>query len=108
MAKYYGTIGFASTEETEPGRWEENITERNYCGDVVRNTRRLQASVSSVNDNVVVSNQISIVADPYAQLNFHAIRYATFMGAKWKVTEVDVQYPRLILTMGDVYNGEQA
>ena len=108
MDKYYGTIGFASSEETEPGIWEEKITERNYCGDVVRNTRRLQTSGSSVNDNVIVSNQISIVADPYAQLNFHAIRYATFMGAKWKITEVDVQYPRLILTMGDVYNGEQA
>ena len=108
MAKYYGTIGFASSEETEPGIWEEKITERNYCGDVVRNTRRLQTSVSSVNDNVVVSNQISIVPDPHAPSNFHATRSATFMGAKWKVTEVDVQYPSLILTMGDVYNGEQA
>lgn len=108
MAKYYGMIGFATTEETEPGLWEEKITEREYCGDLVRNTRRLETSSSSVNDNVNISNEISIIADPYAQLNFHAMRYATFMGTKWKVTSVDVQYPRLILTMGDEYNGEQA
>ena len=108
MAKYYGMIGFATTEETEPGLWEEKITEREYCGDLVRNTRRLETSGSSVNDNVNISNEISIIADPYAQLNFHAMRYATFMGTKWKVTSVDVQYPRLILTMGDEYNGEQA
>ena len=106
MAKYYGVIGYAETVETAPGVYEEQITERNYYGELVRNTRRLQTSGSSVNDNVVVS-KISVIADPFATQNFHAMRYVEFMGAKWKITNVEVRYPRLILTIGGVYNGDK-
>lgn len=104
MAKFYGNIGFAETVETEPGVWVEEMTVRPYYGDLVRNTRRLENS-GGVNDNVNISNDISIIADPYANHNFHSIRYIEFMGAKWKVSNIDVQYPRLILTIGGVYNG---
>lgn len=104
MAKFYGNIGFAETVETEPGVWVEEITVRPYYGDLVRNTRRLENS-GGVNDNVNISNDISIIADPYANHNFHSIRYIEFMGAKWKVSNIEVQYPRLILTIGGVYNG---
>ena len=100
MAKFYGVIGYAVTEETKPGVWTD-------YGDLTRNTRRLQ-SAEQLNDNINVANEISIVADPFANENFHSMRYVEFMGAKWKVTSVEVQYPRLILTMGGVYNGEQA
>ena len=61
-----------------------------------------------MNDNVNLANELSIVADPYANEHFFAMRYVELMGAKWKITNVDVQYPRLILTIGGVYNGEQA
>ena len=104
MAKFYGNIGFAEAVETEPGVWVEEITVRPYYGDLVRNTRRLENS-GGVNDNVNISNDISIIADPYANHNFHSIRYIEFMGAKWKVSNIEVQYPRLILTIGGVYNG---
>ena len=107
MAKFYGEIGYAETVETRPGVWTEQITKRKYFGDLIRNTRRLQSS-DSTNDNVVVSNEVSIVADPYAYEHFHSMRYVEFMGAKWKITNVDVQLPRLILTVGGVYNGQQA
>ena len=107
MAKWFGVIGFAATEETKPGVWVEKITERNYYGDVTRNTSRLQSS-DQLNDSINVSNVISIVADPFANQNFHAIRYAEFMGAKWKITNVEVERPRLKLTLGGVHNGEQA
>lgn len=103
MAKWYGIIGYATTVETEPGLWEEQITERTYFGEQYRNTRMLQSS-TNVNDNINISNQISIIADPYANENFHSIRYAEFMGTKWKVSNIDVQYPRLILTLGGVWN----
>ena len=106
MAKWYGVIGYAVTVETDPGVWEETITERSYYGDTIRNTRMLQNS-GEVNDNVNISNQISIVADPYANQNIYALRYIEFMGTKWKITNVDVQYPRLILTIGGVWNGGQ-
>lgn len=101
--KWYGSIGFAELKETTPGVWTPQITERNYRGDLVRNTRRLQ-STDKVNDDININNQISIVADPYANMNFHTIKYATFMGTKWKVSDVEVQYPRLILSLGGVYN----
>lgn len=103
MAKYCGKIGFAVCAETVPGVWTEQITERTYYGDLKRNTRKLQSS-GNVNDNINISNEISIVADPFAYGNFHSIRYATFMGTKWKVSSVDVQSPRLILSLGEVYN----
>ena len=104
MAKFYGEIGYATTVETTPGLWEEQITKRNYYGDLVRNSRRMQSS-EQLNDNVNVSNEISIIADPFANENFHSMRYVEFMGAKWKITNVEVRYPRLILTIGGVYNG---
>lgn len=105
MAKFYGKIGYANTVETKPGVYEEQIVERSYYGDLIRNTRRLQ-SADQVNDDINISNEISIVADPYATNNFHTMRYAVFMGAKWKISNVEVSYPRLILTLGGVYNGQ--
>ncbi len=104
MAKFYGEIGYAITEETKPGVWTETIVVKNYYGDLIRNTRRLQNS-NNLNDNVNVSNEISILSDPFANENFHAMRYVKFMDVKWKVSSVDVQYPRLILSIGEVYNG---
>lgn len=104
MAKYCGEIGFVLTNETNPGVHEEKPIERLYFGDLNSNRRRLQSS-GNLNDNVTISNEISIVADPFANENFHSIRYAKYMGAKWKVTDVNVQPPRLILTLGEVYNG---
>lgn len=103
MAKYYGKIGFVSMEETEPGIWEEISTERLYFGDLIRNTRRLEPS-SKINSDLNISNQISILADPYLNNNLQRIRYVEFMGTKWRVETIDVQYPRLILSLGGVYN----
>lgn len=105
MAKWFGEIGYAETVETKPGVWKEQITKREYFGDLTRNMRRLQAT-DQLNDDINISNEISIVSDPYANENFHSMRYAEFMGAKWKITSVEVQYPRLILTLGGVWNGQ--
>lgn len=106
MAKYYGAIGYCVTEETAPGVWREKITERKYTVDLTRNTGRYQSS-GGTNDDLNISNEISIIADPFAYENFHSIRYAEFMNAKWKVTNAEVRYPRIILTVGGVYNGTQ-
>ena len=104
MAKWYGAIGYSDTVEVEPGIWEEQVIERSYYGELIRNTRRLQTT-DKVNDDLTISNQISIVSDPYAINNFHAMKYAVLWGTKWKITSVEVQYPRLILEVGGVYNG---
>lgn len=104
MAKYYGSIGFANTVETKPGVWSEQITERKYFGDLLHNARRLEPA-AKVNDDINIANKISIVADPYANDHFYSMRYAELMGTKWKITNVEVNYPRLILTLGGVFNG---
>ena len=103
MAKFCGVIGYAVTKETEPGIWEEQIVEVEYFGDVIRNSRRFSGT-AKVNDDINISNQISIIADPFANNNFHAMKYVVFMGAKWKISEVTVQYPRLVLIIGGLYN----
>lgn len=109
MAKWYGVVGYAETVEVKPGDWRDVITERKYIGDVLKNYNRWSSSSDSTNDDLSINNQLSIIADPYAYQNFHSIKFVEFMGTKWKVTGVDAStYPRLILTMGGVYNGEQA
>lgn len=102
MAKWYGVIGYAETSQTSPGVWSETITERQYTGDLTRNMRRLEGS-GNINDDVNINNEISIIADQFAYQNFHAMRYVEFMNAKWKITNVEVQHPRLILTIGGEY-----
>lgn len=104
MNKFYGKIGYAISEETVPGVWVERIVERSYYGDVIRNIRRLQSS-ENLNDDINVSNEISIVVDAFANQNFHSMRYVEYMGTKWKVSSIEVKYPRLILSIGGVYNG---
>lgn len=104
MAKFYGPVGYAETVETAPGVKEEKMTERYYAGDFIRNTRRLEGS-GQVNDDLNIANEISIVADPFANQNFHKMRYVGYMGTRWKISTVEVQYPRLVLTIGGVYNG---
>lgn len=96
-------IGYAQTVETVPGIWVEQIVEKPYYGDYTRNTRRLPGD-KTVNSNINVANEISIVADPFANENFFSMRYVTFMGAKWKIQDVEVQYPRLILGIGELYH----
>jgi hypothetical protein len=103
MAKFYGVIGYAETVETAPGVYREAVTEREYFGDVVRMVSQWQGS-NNLNDNLNVNNQISVVADPFAYENFSAMRYIKWMGACWKITSVEVQRPRLILSIGGVYN----
>lgn len=105
MGKWFGKIGYAVTAETEPGLWEDTIVEREYYGDMISDRRKRQTS-GEVNDNINLANVISIIADPFAYENCSRMVYAEIMGAKWKIIDIEVQYPRLILTIGGVYNGD--
>lgn len=110
MGKWYGKIGYMLTTEGDdpefPGVWREGIVEKNHFGEITRNIRRYDTVNNQINDNLNINNQFSIVADPFATQNFHAMRYIEYMGTKWKINSVEVQYPRLILQIGGVYNGE--
>lgn len=104
MAKYFGKVGCGESTETAPGVWKDVITETSYLGDVVRNTRQLHDGMK-VNDDITVGNSISIVADDYISEHILAIRYVEWAGTLWTVSDVTVESPRLLLTLGNKYDG---
>lgn len=104
MTRFFGRIGYGGTVETEPGVWVDDIIEREYYGDVIRNARNLQQG-ENLNVDLSVQNSISIVADAYANNHFFDIRYIEWAGVLWTVSSVEVQSPRLLLRLGEVYNG---
>lgn len=105
MDKWYGKVGYSVTNETAPGVWTDKVTERHYYGDILQNSSRWSPSSEGTNDNLLVNTRISIVADPFAYQNFHHIKYCEFMGVNWEITNIEPKRPRLILTLGGVYNG---
>ena len=106
MAKWFGKIGYSETVETVPGVYNPQITVREYYGDVIRNTTRWTVNSESTNDDLTINSQISIVADPFAIEKFYSMKWIEFMGTRWKISSVEPQFPRLLLTLGGVYNGE--
>lgn len=108
--KWHGKIGFVTTEETAPGVWMENVVkERPYYGDIIQNTRRWDNQSDKVNSDIRVNAKISIVADDATLLSIPQMRYVTYMGAVWSISEIDPsERPRVVLTLGGLYNGEQA
>lgn len=102
--KFYGSIGFIEVVEKRPGVKTSTPIERQYAGDVLRRSIRYQNG-ESVNDTITPSQQISILADPYARNHVGSMKYVKWMGTPWKISEITVEYPRLILTLGGAYNG---
>lgn len=100
--KYYGAIGFSSTENTAPGVYTEQIIEKELAGDITRVNKRY-VDANSVNDNITLNMSLSIIADPFVYNNLGMIRYITYLGSKWKVTDISIQYPRVILSIGGLY-----
>ena len=108
MARWSGIVGYELEQtETKPGVWTDAIAERPYKGDTIRLSSRWSTNSDSVNDDLTIDNQISIVADQFAYKNFTSMKYIEFMGAKWKITNVEVRRPRLIITIGGLYNAKQ-
>lgn len=103
MAKFCGNVGYAVDIEAEPGLWVQGPTVKKYYGDVSRTSSRYQ-NAEKLNDDLNLSMEISIVADKFAYENFSQIRYVEYLGAKWRVTNVEVRHPRLVLSIGGVYN----
>jgi len=109
MTRFCDKVGYGISQEKEdqPGVWVDVITEFPYTGTVIRNTRRLDDN-EKLNQDINVANSISIVADQYAVEHFAYIKYVRWSGVIWTVTSVEVQSPRLILSLGSVYNGPTA
>lgn len=104
MSKWFGKVGYGFNVESGSGVWTTTILERSYYGDMTRTASSQQES-ESLNDNILLKNSVSIIADAYALQNFSQIKYVTIMGVRWKVKTVEVRHPRLELSIGGVYNG---
>lgn len=106
MARFFGEVGYGEPVENpaNSGVWVDQITEYPYQGDVIRKSRGLEDN-EKANSDITVSNSISVVADEYAFENFMKIKYVKWAGVPWIVTTVEVRSPRLILSLGSVYNG---
>lgn len=105
MAKFFGKIGFSKTIETAPGVFEDLVDPREYYGDVERQGRRWENS-ESINDDLVVNNYVSVLADDFAYENIGNMKWVEFLGSKWKIKSVEMEYPRIKITLGGVWNGE--
>lgn len=105
MARFYGAIGFTETVEKAPGDWEPRTVEKRYKGDVLTSTWRNETTSDKTNMDFNISNRISIISNPYADKHLDSIKYVVWSGVKWKITSIEVNRPRLILTLGGVYNG---
>ena len=104
MAKWYGKIGYASHVQTAPSVWKKQETVHEYFGDVVRKSSGWSNSPDSTNDDLTVDVQISIVADQFANQHFSSMKWVELYDAKWKITKIEPRHPRLILTVGGLFN----
>ena len=107
MAKFRGMIGYSQSVETAPGVWTDQIVEREYYGDVIRDVRQYSNS-GQVNDDLTIGNRLSVIADDFANANFSTMRYVVWFGVYWKISNIEIQRPRFILSLGGVYNGPKA
>lgn len=103
MAKYHGHVGYGVDMETTPGIWEEVLTEHEYYGEVVKNKTNIITS-DTINSGISINNTISIIADPFAFENFYNMRYVTYLNKKWNITSIEIERPRIKLTLGGLYN----
>jgi hypothetical protein len=104
--RFHGSVGYATSEETSPGVWRDIMTERSYFGDVIKAARRLETPLGTPNNDISVENSIAIVADAFALDNFTTMRYVSWNGKLWTITDVEIRRPRLILTIGGLWNGD--
>lgn len=104
MARFYDKVGYALPGSLVNGVWIDTITERAYYGDILEMTSS-QSEGEKVNPDVRLQNRISIVADGFALENFTYIKYVSWVGSLWTVQSVRVERPRLILSLGGVYDG---
>lgn len=108
MARFAGKVGYVRTSEKsdQPGVWVRDVKEVFYRGDILRISSAWQND-TKVNDDFTITNKISIVADAFAYANYAHIKFVELGGVKWTVKDATVDRPRIVLSLGGVYNGEQ-
>ena len=106
MARFHDMVGFLiPVDDQRTGLSTNRVVERPYYGKILEHTRRWESS-DHVNDDLNISNQISITANDYAFKHMSAIAYVRFMGGYWKVSSIRIKGPEIVLTLGGVWNGQ--
>lgn len=103
--KYSGNIGFWIDDvEIRPGVFKSEMVEKPYTGDIIKSYQHWTGA-EHINQNLTLNNKISIIADLYLNQHISSIKYVTYMGTKWRVSSLEINYPRVVIEMGEVYNG---
>lgn len=105
MAKYAGLVGYATDVQSSPGVWSQVIAPKRMRGDIIRQSSSNQND-DKVNSDVALVHRVSLVGDAFAFDNYFKIKWVTLYGQKWEVTTIEVQRPRLIVSLGGIWNGE--
>lgn len=105
--RFAGEIGFSESVDRgdDTGVTINKIYRRPYYGDVLKNYRSWKENQFSTIGDITINNQISLVGDPFLFEHLQFMKFVIWMGRPWSVTSVDVEYPRLIISIGGVYNG---
>lgn len=104
MAKFAGLVTYVVTKETVPGVWAEVAESVTMRGDIIRKGAVVQNG-DKVNDDVVLNHRVSLVADDYALGNYQDIKRIQIDGREWNINNIEVQRPRIIVTVGGLWNG---
>lgn len=108
MGRFAGKVGFVNGEgHLVKGVWQKGISERPYKGEYLNQTQTIVGD-DKVNNDISFSERISIVADSFAIENYEFVKYVEKKpGLVVEVTSVTDARPRLVLTLGGVYNGDR-
>lgn len=104
MTRYSGLVGYGQQVEVEPGVWDTEDKEVMMKGDLLRQNANIQDS--GINDKVSLNHRVSLIGDAYAFDNYYNMKWVTVNGFKWAVSAIELQRPRLIVTLGGIWNGE--
>ena len=105
MARWYGKVGFAITEDKGHGVYAAEDVVRYYYGDTMKPRTSWQQNSNTINDDIRLTAQVSILADPYAYHNCMYMKWVELNGQKWKIESIEnLEGPRLLLNVGGFYN----
>lgn len=103
MARFTGLVGYVTQEESTPGVWSPVESPKRMKGDIIRQSSSQNGD--KVNSDVTLNHRVSLLGDAYAFGNYYNIKWIMVDGVKWEVTSVEVQRPRLTVSLGGLWNG---